>query len=214
MISARKRKRSAAPFILLLLLWILLVLYPNPARLAASVYRLKSPPVQPFMVSDLARDYNAATPCEIKEQVYLLLPYSYDWYTYNMPWYFPTLGEALEKGAGDCKARYLLFASILEELEIPYQKNISLSHIWVGYEGKPDSRIENAAEAVLILDPSGRARLSLPRTDPGRLWQNLVSSFWEAMPLQKKALLLAGFPLVYLFSETAAGRKPFRREES
>jgi len=157
--------------ILFLALWILLVLYPNPRHLADSLHRLNNPPVMPLAVSDLAGNLKDYTPCEIKEFVYSEIPYRFDWEVYNMPWYFPTLEEALQNGSGDCKARYLLFASLLEELQIPYYKSISLTHIWVGYEGKPENDLENLEASLIIVNQEGETRLSLPRADLKRSWR-------------------------------------------
>lgn len=185
--------------IILLFGWVILVLYPNPGNLFTSVYRLQNPPVMPMQVSDLTiqLQLEGAPPAEIEQLVYRKLPYRYDWEVYNMPWYFPTLEETLQNGAGDCKARFLLFASILEELDIPYYKNISLTHVWVDYEGKPASILENQEEALFITDQNGQARFSMPRPDLERASQNFYNGFWEVMPTDKKVLLLSGFPLIF-----------------
>jgi len=180
----------------LLLAWIILVLYPNPGNLVASISRLKNPPVMPMQVSEIARELEGSPPAEIEQYVYSRIPYSYDWEVYNMPWYFPTLEEALLKGSGDCKARFLLFASLLENKDIPYQKNMSLSHIWVNYEGKPETGVENMDESVMVVDDAGNVRLSVPRPDLERAFQNFYKGFWEVMPLKKKILLASGFPIV------------------
>ncbi len=192
----RKKKLDLLK-IALLMAWVLLVLYPNPGKLAASVYRLKNPPVAPYRVTELALPLQGLTPGEIQEFVYANIPYRYDWEVYNMPWYFPTLDEALYSEYGDCKARFLLFASLLEEMEIPYRKNISLTHIWVDYEGKPENRLENIGETLIIVDENGRVRLSVPRADLARSSRSLREGFWETMPLDKKWMLLAGFPAVF-----------------
>ena len=177
--------------------WTLLVLYPNPMHLFSSIYRLKNPPVMPLQVSDLALELEGAAPYEIEQFVYKRIPYQFDWEVHNMPWYFPTLEEALLKESGDCKARYLLLASLLEGLEIPYQKNISLTHIWVGYEGKADSRLENSNESIIVVDEYGRYRITLPRPDMERASQNFVRGFWEVMPADRKVMLLGGYPIIF-----------------
>lgn len=177
--------------------WFIFVLYPNPYHLAASLYRLKNPPVMPIMVSEEARQLEDKTPREIEQFVYAALPYSYDWEVYNMPWYFPTLNEALINGTGDCKARYLLFASLMEELNLPYRKNVSLTHIWADYDGKPQTALENADEAMVVVDEDGRFKFSLPAPDLERAWRSFNRGFWQVMPAGKKYLLLTGFPLIY-----------------
>jgi len=195
-----EKKHFIKNHLLLLLVaaaWALLVLYPNPVHLLSSIYRLKNPPVMPLQVSELAIELKGAAPHEIEQFVYKQIPYQFDWEVYNMPWYFPTLEEALEKENGDCKARYLLFASLLEEMEIPYQKNISLTHIWVGYEGKAESRLENSRESMIMVDEYGRIRITLPRPDMERSSQNFVRGFWDVMPAERKVMLLGGYPFIF-----------------
>jgi len=185
--------------IILLVGWCVYVMYPNPYHLAASIYRLKNPPVMPGMVSEYARELENKTPMEIEQFVYNKIPYSYDWEAYSMPWYFPALNEALARGTGDCKARYLLFASLMEELDIPYRKNVSLTHIWAEYEGKPQTALENTDESMLVIDEEGSLSFSLPRPDLSRVRRSFVQAFWEVMPVGRKYLLFTGFPLIVGF---------------
>ncbi len=183
-----------------LAVWFLLVLYPNPGHLTASVYRLINPPVAPAQISEIALGLADRSPCEIKVFVYTEMPYRHDWEVYGMPWYFPTLGEALRNRTGDCKSRYLLFASLMEELEIPYEKRVSFTHIWLHYEGKPDNALENEGEMLFVVDEEGRLKLSMPRPDLQRAMTSIYRGFWETMPGEKKILLLAGFPAVFSLS--------------
>jgi hypothetical protein len=183
--------------LMLPVLWVLFVLYPNPGRLAASVYRLKNPPLAPVQVAQMAVDLQDWEPHEIEQFVYGAMPYRFDWEVYNMPWYFPTLDEALLRGSGDCKARYILFASLMEEMGLPYYKNISLTHIWVGYEGKTETTLESRDESFLIKDHSGRARFNLPRPDLKSSLSSFIHGFWKVMPLDKKLMLLSGFPVIF-----------------
>ncbi|TVR62769.1 MAG: transglutaminase domain-containing protein [Spirochaetaceae bacterium] len=195
--SVGRSKKMSRWWFALLLAWILFVLYPNPGELITSLYRLHKPPVDAALVSDLAQELEGSTPTEIQAFVYEQLPYRYDWTAYNTPWYFPTLDEALLKGVGDCKARYVLFASLLEALEIPYRKNISLTHIWVEYDGKLENRVENNRETLIAVDAAGRTRVRLPRADLQRSWASFRHAFWEIMPIGRKLLLFAGFPVVF-----------------
>ncbi|HED23661.1 MAG TPA: hypothetical protein ENN91_00880 [Firmicutes bacterium] len=187
--------------------WILVVLYPNPCRLAASVYRLSNPPVSRTETAWLAEQLRDSAPEEVREIVYSILPYNFDWEVYHMPWYFPTLEEALQKGTGDCKARYILFASLLEELEIPYQKKISFTHIWAAYEGMPETLIENEREVLFTVDKKGHRTFNIPRADIKRSWHSFYRGFWEVMPIEKKILLMAGFPIVSGLFDISRRRK-------
>lgn len=194
--ASRGTRRRLGQF-LLLLLWVYLVLYPLPWLLPVSVARILAPPVAVLAPpqAELFRDLPTAR--EIEQEVYRLLPYRYDWEVHRVPWYFPTLPEVLEKGQGDCKARFLLLASVLETRQIPYEIRVSPTHIWVDYEGKTESPYENPGVTMLWTDGEGQRRLQRPEVDWGESWQSFRAGFWDVMPGERKVLLLAGFPVVY-----------------
>ncbi len=173
------------------LLWVLFVLYPNPFLLGRSIQRTFQPPVKPEMVSVLAAEA-PEQPQAIEEYVLETFPYQYDWQTYGMPWYFPTLEEALSKGTGDCKTRFIVLASIFEAKDIPYQLSFSLSHFWVNYEGKEENSWETKKNAFLMREDDGSLKLQVPREDQRQIRQNFVDGFWHAMPEHRKFLLLLG----------------------
>lgn len=184
-----------------LVLWTLLVLYPNPGRLAISVARIARPPVDPTAVQHLLPSV-PRDPREIERFVLDTFPYQYDWQTYGVPWYFPTVAEALAKGTGDCKTRFVIFASVLESLDIPYRQTMSLTHFWIHYEGKAETSIERDEHAWLVRDEEG-ARLQWPREKPGEIGDAFREAFWEPMPVRRKALLLAGPALTVLLGGLA-----------
>ena len=101
-------------FPLVFVLWILFVLYSNPLNLIISIQRV------------LNFD---ADPAAIEKAVLAIIPYRYDWELYGMPWYCPTIEEVLARGKGDCKARALVLASVLEAKSIPYQVYSSPMHM-------------------------------------------------------------------------------------
>lgn len=173
------------------LLWVLFVLYPNPLQLGRSIQRILQPPVKPEMVLLLAAEA-PEQPRAIEEYVLETFPYQYDWQTYGMPWYFPTLEETLEKGTGDCKTRFIVLASIFEARNIPYQLSFSLSHFWVNYEGKVENSWETGENAFLMREEDGSLKLQVPREDQRQIRQNFVDGFWHAMPETRKFLLLLG----------------------
>ncbi len=187
--------------LLFLFLWILFVLYPNPYRIAASAYRVVHPPVDPEMVEHLSRNA-PSDPEEMERFVLQEFPYQYDWKTYNVPWYFPTVSEALEAGTGDCKTRFVILASLFERENVRYEKTVSLSHFWVNYEGKEETALERAEHAWLVQDDEGR-RVQMPQEDLRDVWDTFRAAFWEHMPAVRKFLLLLGPPLAILLG---AGR--------
>jgi len=184
-------------FPLLLVLWVLLVLYPDPTKLVASVQRTAEPQVDREAVVLLA-DEMPENPSDIEAEVRKLVPYSYDWETHGMPWYFPTVEEVLDKGRGDCKARALVTASILDQKGIPYRLQFSPIHMWVDYEGKEANSLENSDSLFYEMDPdTGERALGFPTID---LKESIVAfwdGFWPPMPLARKVLLTGGTGMLF-----------------
>jgi len=179
-------------FPLIFILWILFVLYPNPLNLIISIQRVFNFDADPGAVEFMLNDF-PSDPAAIEEAVLAGIPYRYDWELYSMPWYFPTVGEVLERGEGDCKARALVFASVLEAKSIPYQVHSSPMHVWVEYEGKQETSIENAQVEFYQYDPkTGERQFRMPDIGPGKLMDYWQRQFWTPMPDGRKALLISG----------------------
>lgn len=180
-------------FPLLLILWILFVLYPNPWKLAISVQRVFEPDIHAVAVQHILDDFPSRDPKDIEKMVLEKIPYRYDWEVHGMPWYFPTIEEVLTKGEGDCKARALLLASILEAKGIPYRFNSSPIHIWVEYEGKRDTSLENPRVKFYQQDPeTGERWFQFPDIDLQELMDSSWRGFWNPMPYGRRVLLLSG----------------------
>jgi hypothetical protein len=186
------RKVFRRYFPLIFILWILFVLYPNPLNLIISIQRVLNFDADPGVVESMLNDLPSA-PVDIEKAVLARIPYRYDWELYSMPWYCPTVEEVLERGAGDCKARALVLASVLEVKNITYQVHSSPMHIWVDYEGKNETSIENAKVEFYQYDPeTGKRRFQIPEISLGKLVDSWRQQFWTAMPDGRKALLILG----------------------
>jgi transglutaminase-like putative cysteine protease len=181
-------------FPLVVLLWILLVLYPNPLNLIVSLQRAFNPDIDPVFAESLSREL-PSDPVAIEDAVLQRIPYSYDWESYGMPWYVPTVEEILEKGKGDCKARALVLASVFETKGIPYRISWSPIHMWVEYEGKEETAIENPSVEFYQQDPeTGERSFRLPEIPFSDVMYSFWQGFWDPMPGARKALLLIGLP--------------------
>src|SRR5690349_6293200 len=102
-----------------LLIWTLLVLYPNPSRLYVSAQRAWSPPIDAHAVAQLARSLpNNPRAIEAAVQTQIVR-YAVPWETYAIPWYFPSVAEVLQHGQGDCEAQALVLASLLQAKGVP-----------------------------------------------------------------------------------------------
>ncbi len=202
--SAARRLRLFAVFVFLF--WTLLTLYPRPADLARSVYRVFNPPVDgEFVIAHAELFAHAETGREIDRAVRQAFPYQYDWVTYGMPWYFPSIDEAFLSMAGDCKTQLLVLASVLESRGIPYSIAVSPTHVWVEYDGKTTNASENALVTVFS---SETGALQLPVDfDLRRSADSFWTAFWHYMPVHHKVSLYFGLALsVALF--LLAGLRP------
>ena len=185
-------------FILIVLLWVLLVLYPNPANLVISIKRVFAPEIDTAAVTQLTSELSD-DPADIESEVLERIPYRYDWEVHNMPWYFPSAEEILERGTGDCKARALVLASVLEAKDIPYNINVSITHMWVDYEGKTGSSSENSDVSYYRQDPeTGERTFKFPSISITEIVSVWWDGFWSYMPVLQKVLLVAGLPMLLI----------------
>jgi hypothetical protein len=200
-------------FPLLLVLWIIFVLYPNPLKLVISIHRLYSfdaaPGAVQFMLDDLPAD-----PVALEKAVLAGIPYRYDWELYSMPWYFPTIEEVLERGEGDCKARALVLASVLEAKGLPYRINSSPIHLWVEYDGKVENSVENPQAKFYQRDPeTGEKEFQIPDISLNEVADSGWRAFWSPMPDGRRALLLSGL-LALITARVVLRRKSGAAQEA
>ena len=185
-------------FPLFLTLWVIFALYPNPFNLIISMQRVLSPDIDPDAVKFLLGDF-PSDPAVIEDEVTERIPYYYDWEVHNMPWYFPTTEGVLEKGKGDCKARAIVLASILEARHIPYRINSSPIHVWVEYEGKAETSLENPRVKFYQRDPeTGKRFFQIPDIGLREVMDSIWRGFWHPMPDGRRALLLSGMFILAL----------------
>ncbi|MFP4644090.1 MAG: hypothetical protein ACLFM0_07030 [Spirochaetales bacterium] len=199
--------------------WVLFALYPRPSDLVKSVYRVFSPPVDGGYAVSFAHLFaDMDEPVDIETQVESVFAYQYDWVTYDLPWYYPTVEEAFDRMAGDCKTQLVVLASVLESRGIPYTIRVSPTHVWVDYEGKPQSRVESA-ELAIFTSPAGNqgestvtseGPLSRPEHfDMARSFEVFWVAFWDYMPTDRKISLAVGlFISVLLFAFSGIGLSP------
>ncbi len=176
----------------LIALWILFVLYPNPLNLPLSVYRVFNPDIDPAAVEPLLEGLPSA-PADVEKAILLMFPYHYDWEVNGMPWYFPSTETIVERRVGDCKARAVVLASVFERLDIPYRVNSSFVHLWIEYEGKSETAFENPDAKFHQQDPeTGKRFFQFPEIE-WRLWfDSTKEGLWSVMPVVRKVILLSG----------------------
>jgi len=186
------RKVFRRYFPLIFILWLLFVLYPNPLNLIISIQRVLNFNADTGAVESMLNDL-PSDPADIEKAVLARIPYRHDWEVYSMPWYCPTIEQVLERGDGDCKARALVLASVLEAKNISYQVHSSPMHVWVEYEGKQETSIENAQVEFYQYDPeTGERQFQIPHIGLSKVMDSFWRAFWDPMPDSRKALLISG----------------------
>jgi len=180
----------------LALSWTFLMLYPDPAVLVSSIRNIASPQIDAAAVAGIAR----RLPDDPKKiEAYVLdrqVPYAYDWQTASAPWYFPTTGDVLRAGRGDCESRALMLASILKAKRIPYTLRVSFDHIWVQYPGKQPNSLENASLEIAGTR-NGHFFLQWPsQFHVGEEIDAQIANYVTPAPPVRVFLLLAGLSLI------------------
>ena len=183
--------------------WVLVVLYPDPGMLVSSIGNTARPHIEPEAVAGLAQrlpdDPRLIEAYVLESQV----PYSYDWQSAGVPWYFPTTTEALREGRGDCESRALVLASILTAKGIPNELRLSFDHIWVDYPGKQDNALENAAVQFAGTE-DGRFFIHWPKDfQLGQEISDQLGIYWTPAPAWRVLLLIAGLSLIALWNALA-----------
>lgn len=185
--------------------WFLVVLYPDPTVLVASVRHLVTPPVRPEQVAALAArlpDDPAALERAVLRDV---VPYASDWKAAGVPWEFPDVAGVLRAGKGDCESRAVVLASLLAAKGLPYDLQMSFDHIWVDYPGKMPTASENRGRALARRDGGGWAGLRWPSDiDWGREVRAQAAIYWDPMPDGRRALLFGGLAWIVLWNGLAA----------
>ena len=67
----------------------------------------------------------------VERTVYEQIPYAYDWETWGVMDYVPTVAEVFAKGREDCDGRAVVAASLLRRLGYDAQLVTDLKHVWV-----------------------------------------------------------------------------------
>ena len=206
---SRVSLRRRLLMLMVMLLWVGLMLYPDPRSLVVSLRRLIHPPVDAAAVRSIADQLpDDAAAIEAFSQAYV--PYKYAWTLYGKPWYFPTVDEVLRDRGGDCQAEAILTASIFEAKGMPYTFRYSFDHVWVDYPGKQATKLEDPATAIVSNEGKGWWA-SLPDRIPLRdIVEERVRFHWDPMPAGRKAGLALGILLAFLIGERLLTR-PMRR---
>jgi transglutaminase-like putative cysteine protease len=191
-------------------IWILLILFPNPALLPLNIYRFFEMPTHPTDDVQHLADSLPANATAIESYVDSKIHYAYDFHTYGAVWYLPTPSEVLKAQQGDCKSKAVLLASLLEAKQIPYSIKASPVHFWVDYGGKlPTNFTERYETTEVAFVENGQFKL--PGQTNALLYFNVYKDLaWTSMPLFRKVMLVTGLVLIIQFGHFQGAKKRLR----
>ena len=128
----------------LLGLVILIVCYPDPNRLVRHLRHWTDPNqlVEPdaAALKPMIQELRAELPDDlaprvalqhIERFVYRKIPYAWDWETWGVVDYLPTVAEVIEQGREDCDGRAVVAASLLRNFGFEAYLVNDLAHMWV-----------------------------------------------------------------------------------
>jgi len=128
-------------------LTILVVCFPYPRMLARNLARWGDPdrliePEHPRLgawIAELRAGLPAGTNHDetlhaVQRFVYEKVPYEWDWNTWGVADYLPTVAEVLDQGREDCDGRAVVAASLLRNLGYDAHLVNDLTHVWVRTE--------------------------------------------------------------------------------
>lgn len=181
--------------ILLTFVLLFFILFTSPLVVLKDIQRIQNPPVDPAAVnaSHLSDD-----PREIEKHVKEKIQYEYDFSTYDVFWYIPTVEEIQEKNKGDCKGRAILLASILKSKNIPHELHVATFHWWVSYPTNKPTVYEDKSSSVKKGKEWHLPDISNTLEKMWDVRDQYYEMLWVAMPLYKKIILFAGILLIWV----------------
>src|SRR5262245_14541585 len=130
--------------LLLLALVVAVTLYPRADYFQTWVKRLQDigslldpahPGLAPFEADVRAQLKSNADPAEalhaVEKVVYARVPYAWDWDTWGVVDYLPTVDEVLKMGKEDCDGRAVVAASLLRRMGYEAQLDSDVLQCWV-----------------------------------------------------------------------------------
>lgn len=154
---------------------VLLVLFPRLDLLARNIAHWSNlgalidpdaPGLSALTDTVTARLTPSSTPADALIQtqavVYEAIPYSWDWDTWGVADYVPTVSETLEAGREDCDGRAVVAASILRRLGYDARLMSDAGHVWVWTpEGQTmDPSTTASGQTFVTQDDQGRSTLN------------------------------------------------------
>lgn len=181
----------------LFVLTLLVVCFPYPNRLITHLRRWRDPNVliepgaaalEPFILeltpqvpADMAPEDILLT---VQRFVYEKISYDWDWNTWGVADYVPTVTEAITQGREDCDGRAVVAASLLTHFGLQAQLVSDFAHVWV-YTDFGETMGPGRRKAVVATEEGVKLR-------PGALIQtpNALGLGIAVFPLIRELIIL------------------------
>lgn len=140
----------------------------------------------------------------VEEAVCEVIPYAFDWDTWGVMDYLPTVDEVLQLGREDCDGRAVVAASLLRRMGVNAWLVCDLKHVWVATaEGELMSPGEGAKT---IVGQPGGTQASFSYETVANLGRGLAFGI-AVFPLGRELIILATLCLVSLQPRSAVWRR-------
>lgn len=125
------------------------------------------------------------------------IPYAWDWQTWGVADYMPTVEQTMAAGREDCDGRALVAASLLQRFGYDARLKSDLTHVWVWTpEGETMAPRDTAGRAMIGADSGGTRLDLLALADPRALFIDMpkaVAYGVSVFPLWREIVLLSVF---------------------
>ncbi len=169
---------------------------PHDARLAALEREVEA--------RAAAGDSDAKLHAHVEQVVYRAVPYAFDWETWGVMDYLPTLAQVLDQGREDCDGRAVVAASLLRRMGHDVSLVTDLKHVWVV---TPTGELmgPGAGAKFMIADETG-TRLVLSADTLANLGRGLAFGI-AVFPLQRELLIVLALWLALLHPWSGTWRR-------
>jgi hypothetical protein len=140
----------------------------------------------------------------VQDAVCKRIPYSWDWDTWGVAEYLPTVAEVFDKGREDCDGRAVVAASVLRRMGYEASLVSDLLHVWV-HTPQGETMSPTGGEKTLVGTAQGtKTKLSL------RVLSNMargLSYSVSVFPLTRELIILALIGVVAMQPRSSGWRR-------
>lgn len=203
--------------LLVLLLVVAVTLYPRLDYLPAWVGRLRDlgsvldpshPGLAPFEDDVRARLKSDSPPREalgvVEKVVYERVPYAWDWDTWGVVDYLPTVDEALRIGREDCDGRAVVAASLLRRMGYQADLVSDVLHVWVDTPSGPAMN-PTSAEKTIVSTPTG-TKVSITPGVVRNLGRGMTYGV-GAFPMEREIIIVVALALLTMHPRSSVWRR-------